>query len=84
MATFEQAAEHVKTFIQLLADGELLDLYALYKQSTLGDVAGNAPWSIDFKKRAKYDAWAKLKGKPPQQARADYVTLVEILHRKYN
>jgi acyl-CoA-binding protein len=34
---------------------------------------------IDFKGRAKYDAWAKKKGVSKEQAMTDYVALVDRL-----
>jgi len=39
-----------------------LKLYALYKQGSVGEVTGKRPGFTDFKGRAKYDAWDKLKG----------------------
>jgi acyl-CoA-binding protein len=33
--------------------------------------------------RAKYDAWAKLKGTASDQAKQDYVKLVERLKKTY-
>lgn len=39
-----------------------LKIYALFKQATKGDVVGSRPGMIDFVGRAKYDAWAALKG----------------------
>ncbi|HAC25635.1 MAG TPA: acyl-CoA-binding protein, partial [Cytophagales bacterium] len=41
---------------------ELLELYALFKQSTEGDVSGERPTGFDFKGIAKFDAWASKKG----------------------
>jgi diazepam-binding inhibitor (GABA receptor modulating acyl-CoA-binding protein) len=41
----------------------LLKIYALYKQATEGDVEGKRPGFTDMVGRAKYDAWAALKGK---------------------
>lgn len=55
----------------------LLELYALYKQATVGDVQGDRPGMMDIKGRAKYDAWAKVKGVSKEQARDRYVALVD-------
>jgi acyl-CoA-binding protein len=57
----------------------LLKLYALYKQGSVGDVSGKRPGFTDFKGRAKYDAWAKLKNTPQDQAKQDYIYLVQEL-----
>ena len=58
-----------------------LRLYANYKQATEGDVTGEKPGFTDFVNRAKYEAWAKLKGTPAEKAMEDYVKLVERVSR---
>jgi acyl-CoA-binding protein len=58
-----------------------LRLYAHYKQATEGDVAGDKPGFTDFVNRAKYEAWAKLKGTPTEKAMQDYVKLAERVTR---
>ncbi len=58
---------------------DLLRLYALYKQATVGDAAGKRPGMIDFVKRAKYDAWSELSGTSREDAMRSYVDLVEEL-----
>lgn len=59
-----------------LGNDVLLELYALYKQSTAGDVSGSRPGMMDVKGRAKYDAWAKRKGMTKDAAMTAYVALV--------
>ena len=58
-----------------------LDFYALFKQSQKGDAsAGEAPgWTSGPVARAKYNAWAGLKGTPREAAKARYVELLEGL-----
>ena len=56
-----------------------LKLYAHFKQATEGDVQGDKPGFTDFVNRAKYEAWAKLKGTAPEQAMQKYVDLVKKL-----
>ena len=58
-----------------------LKLYAHYKQATEGDVAGDKPGFTDFVNRAKYEAWAKLKGTSTDKAMEDYVKLVDRVTR---
>ena len=53
-----------------------LKLYALFKQATSGDVAGKRPGFTDMRGRAKYDAWAKLKGTSGEAAKQQYVDTV--------
>ena len=59
-----------------------LKLYANYKQATEGDVKGDKPGFTDFVNRAKYEAWAKLKGTPADKAMEAYVKLVDRVTRK--
>jgi diazepam-binding inhibitor (GABA receptor modulating acyl-CoA-binding protein) len=78
-AKFEDAVKRVKGLKQTPSTDDLLALYALYKQATSGDVSGSRPGMIDFKGRAKYDAWAKKKGVSKDQAMTEYVALVDRL-----
>jgi acyl-CoA-binding protein len=58
-----------------------LRLYAHFKQATEGDVAGDKPGFTDFVNRAKYEAWAKLKGMSSDEAMKAYVKLAERVTR---
>ncbi len=62
---------------------ELLDLYALFKQASEGDVTGDRPGGFDFKGIAKYDAWAERKGKSKEDAMKEYITLMDRLYAEY-
>ncbi len=57
----------------------MLKLYALYKQAVSGDATGNRPGMFDMVGRAKYDAWAGLKGMSRDSAMQSYVDLVASL-----
>jgi diazepam-binding inhibitor (GABA receptor modulator, acyl-CoA-binding protein) len=59
-----------------LSNDVMLDMYALYKQATVGDCSGSRPGMLDVKGRAKYDAWAKQKGKSKDAAMEAYIALV--------
>lgn len=76
---FEQASEAVKSLSERPDNDTLLRLYALYKQGAEGDVSGERPGFFDFVAAAKYDAWEKLQGTDPDQAKQQYVDLVEQL-----
>lgn len=54
----------------------LLNIYALYKQASSGDVSGPKPGGFDFKGKAKYEAWSKLAGTSKEKAMEDYVALI--------
>lgn len=80
--SFEDAQKRVKTLSTTPSNDELLELYALFKQATAGDVSGSRPGMIDFKGRAKFDAWTKKKGTSKDQAMTAYVALVDRLLKK--
>jgi acyl-CoA-binding protein len=76
---FKVAQERVKTLSTRPSNDTLLELYALYKQATEGDVQGKRPGLLDVKGRAKYDAWVGRKGLSRDAAMQQYVQLVERL-----
>ncbi|MBI3284384.1 MAG: acyl-CoA-binding protein [Burkholderiales bacterium] len=57
----------------------LLKIYALYKQGSSGDAGGDRPGMTDFVGRAKFDAWAGLKGTTQDAAMQQYVDLIDSL-----
>jgi acyl-CoA-binding protein len=75
-ARFEDAQARVKTLSKAPSNEDLLELYALYKQATAGDVSGSRPVMMDFKGRAKFDAWTGKKGMAKDKAMESYVALV--------
>lgn len=79
---FTSAQERVKQLPKRPANDELLQLYALYKQATEGDVAGKRPGMLDMVGRAKYDAWASCRGTDRAAAMQRYVGLVEALEKR--
>ena len=77
---FEEATTSSKTLSEKPSNEVLLQLYSLYKQATTGDVDTEPPSNpFDFVNKAKYDAWASLKGKTKEAAMQDYVDLVNKL-----
>jgi len=76
---FADAQTRVKTLTQAPSTAELLELYALYKQGSSGDVDSKRPGMLDIKGRAKWDAWAGKKGQTREQAMEAYVALVDRL-----
>lgn len=80
-AQFEQAAADAQHLPSKPNNDVLLKLYAFYKQGSQGDVTGKRPGFTDFVGRAKYDAWAKLKGNSQDEAMQGYIDLVEKLKR---
>ena len=80
-AQFEAAAQEAQKLPSRPDNDTLLKLYALYKQATAGDVSGSRPGFADFVGRAKYDAWAKLKGTTKDAAMQAYIDVVVSLQR---
>jgi acyl-CoA-binding protein len=76
---FEKAVAESKQLPDKPDNATLLKIYALYKQATEGDCEGKRPGMTDFVGRAKYDAWAGLKGKSADAAMKEYVALIESL-----
>ena len=59
---FERATRDVTRLPERPDDDTLLQIYALYKQATIGDVEGDRPGFMDFVAVAKYDAWDSVSG----------------------
>jgi diazepam-binding inhibitor (GABA receptor modulator, acyl-CoA-binding protein) len=78
-ARFTVAAAEAQQLPKRPDNATLLQLYALYKQATLGDVQGKRPGLGDFAGRAKHDAWAKAQGMSKDEAMQSYIDLVERL-----
>ncbi len=77
--TFEAAVAESKKLPERPSNDVLLKLYALYKQATDGDVEGKRPGFTDMVGRAKYDAWAAVKGISSDEAMTRYIDLVATL-----
>ena len=76
---FHAAVEQVKTLVVDPGNSVKLQLYALYKQATAGDVTGQRPGSPNPAGRAQRGAWAEQEGLSAEEARSNYVTLVHSL-----
>lgn len=77
---FEQAVADSKNLTDRPSNDTLLQLYSFYKQATEGDINVDPPSNpFDFVSKAKFEAWAALKGKTKDTAMEDYVELIEKL-----
>ena len=76
---FQQAAIDVKTLTSRPSNEDMLALYANFKQASSGDVSGKRPGMLDMVGRAKYDAWAGLKGISSDDAKQTYIDTVNRL-----
>jgi acyl-CoA-binding protein len=76
---FEKAVGESKNLPERPDNQTLLKIYALYKQSTTGDVEGKRPGFTDMVGRAKWDAWNEIKGTSANDAMKQYVALIDDL-----
>ncbi|XP_018363036.1 PREDICTED: acyl-CoA-binding protein homolog isoform X2 [Trachymyrmex cornetzi] len=80
---FEEAAEAVKALTKRPTDEELLELYALFKQATVGDNNTSKPGMLDLKGKAKWEAWNKKKGTSQEVAKQAYIDYANQQIEKY-
>lgn len=87
MSDLQQKFQETVDFVQnsegdvQLSNDQKLQMYALFKQATEGDVSGKKPGMMDFVARAKYSAWEELKGQTKDQAMQKYINEVEAFKR---
>lgn len=85
MSDLKQKFEETVNYVQnaegdvQLSNEQKLQMYALFKQATEGDVSGKKPGMMDFVARAKYTAWEELKGSSAEAAMQKYINEVEAL-----
>ncbi|XP_003699232.1 acyl-CoA-binding protein homolog [Megachile rotundata] len=80
---FQEAVEAVKTLTKRPTDNEFLELYALFKQATVGNVNTSRPGALDLKGKAKWDSWKSKEGMSQDSAKEAYIKLVDTLLSKY-
>lgn len=77
--SFENAVKSANFLNERPSNEDLLRIYALYKQATVGDNNEDAPGGLDFKAAAKHNAWKKLEGMSSDEAMTQYIDLIEGL-----
>lgn len=78
-AEFDQALVDSKNLPERPDNMTLLRIYALFKQASSGDADGKRPGMTDMVGRAKWDAWNELKGTSQDDAKQQYVDLINEL-----
>lgn len=76
---FEQHCNLVKLLPKRPSDDDLLMLYALYKQATLGDNNTNEPGIFSIEGRKKWNSWKNVEGMEKEQAMKHYILKVKEL-----
>ena len=61
----------------------LLELYGLYKQATIGDVATDRPSMFYYIERSKWDAWDKQSGLTKESAMKLYIKTIKQTNKSY-
>ena len=80
---FNEAKDQIEELQTRPSNEELLELYAHYKQATIGDNTSEEPGGLDFKAAAKHRAWKKLEGMDEEIAMTKYIDLANSLLEKY-
>ncbi|XP_004397000.1 PREDICTED: acyl-CoA-binding protein-like [Odobenus rosmarus divergens] len=80
---FDKTAEDAKRLMTEPADDEMLFTYSPYEQGTVGSTNTEQPRLLDFKGKAKWDAWNQLKGTSREDAMKASNNKVEDLKKKY-
>lgn len=78
-AMFEEAVKNSTSISERPDNATLLKIYALYKQATEGDNEAKKPSFTDMVGRAKWDAWEKLKDTTLDDAKQQYIDLINSL-----
>ena len=78
-SAFDAAVADSKTLDERPDNQTLLRIYGLFKQASEGDATGKRPGFTDLVGRAKYDAWAAVKGTAGDAAMKRYIDLVDSL-----
>ena len=78
-AKFEEATANSKNLSERPDNSTMLKIYALFKQSTVGDNTDKKPGFTDMVGRATWDAWTGFKGTSSNDAMQQYIDLIESL-----
>ncbi|KAL2915650.1 acyl-CoA-binding protein (ACBP)/diazepam binding inhibitor (DBI)/endozepine (EP) [Polyrhizophydium stewartii] len=81
-ADFDKAAADVKNLTYKPTNDELLELYGLFKQATVGNNTTAAPGMFDLQGKAKWSAWKKFENLSKEEAQTKYIELVKQLQAK--
>jgi diazepam-binding inhibitor (GABA receptor modulator, acyl-CoA-binding protein) len=83
-AEFEAAVDSISNKVnKTMSDEELKEIYSLYKQATVGDINTERPGMLDFKGKAKWDAWNGKKGMSQEEAKQKYVAYAKEMLEKH-
>lgn len=81
---FDDAVQKINSLTVRPTDEEMLELYGLYKQSTVGNVNISKPYFWNTVERAKYDVWESKKCMHPIDAKKKYAKYANAIIEKYS
>ncbi|MHB8259230.1 MAG: acyl-CoA-binding protein [Bacteroidia bacterium] len=76
---FEASKKRVMELKEKPSNEKMLELYALNKQATIGDINAEKPAMFDFVAAAKYNAWNAKMGMSKEEAQQKYIDFVTSL-----
>lgn len=74
---FDMSCMLVKTLVKPPSNNDLLYLYGMYKQGTIGNCNVNEPSRFSVKQHAKWDAWNMNRDIEKSVAMAFYIAKVD-------
>jgi len=74
---FNTSCMLIKTLVKPPSNNDLLYLYGMYKQATIGNCNTEEPSKFNIKQRAKWDAWNMNKDIEKSVAMAFYIAKVD-------
>jgi len=80
---FINASNTIKNINGNMTNDELLFLYGLYKQATVGNINITRPNFLDMKGGAKWDSWNKNKDTSLYDSEVNYINFVNSMIKKY-
>ncbi|KAK9679851.1 Acyl CoA binding protein [Popillia japonica] len=78
---FQTACQQVRNFTKRPPDSDMLELYSLFKQATIGNI--NIAKPTDAKGKVKWDAWNTRTGMSQVEAKKNYIELARNFASKY-
>ena len=79
---FEAAAKRLADNAKVadsMSNEQKLEIYSLYKQGLIGDCDTSKPGMLDFKGKAKWEAWNARKGQSKEDSQKAYIELINEL-----
>ncbi|CAH1153903.1 unnamed protein product [Phaedon cochleariae] len=78
---FKKACDEARKFTKRPPEKDILEIYSLFKQATVGDINKAKPSDVEGK--TKWEAWNSKKGMSPKTAKEQYIKRVESLSGTY-